>query len=168
MWRPGALPAGTQDPEPHDTWHIGALPVGLEPQYTWRRRNPSYQGGEIWSRWTRGAPELSQRVQSHNTRGSASALLIRKAGSGTAGYVAVHGCTPRSLSWLKLVCWGIRSTGTDTPDLQNHSPPVLSKTAKPGNFWYKIQFMKFGKIKPKTKWIFWFIDRFLAGFLFEI
>jgi hypothetical protein len=33
-------------------------------------------------------------------------------------------------------------------------------------FWYKIQFSKFEK-KPKNRAIFRFIDRFLAGFLFN-
>jgi hypothetical protein len=79
-WQPGALPIGRQDPEPQGTRCTGALPAGLEPWYMWRHRNPSYKGGKIWSRWTRGAPEPSQWVWSHGTRGGTGALLIMEAG----------------------------------------------------------------------------------------
>jgi hypothetical protein len=66
---------------------------------------------------TRGASESSQWAQSHGTRGSAGALLIKEVGFGAAGHVvapeanlgwevgyrvaghvAVHGCTPNSFS----------------------------------------------------------------------
>jgi hypothetical protein len=84
----GAVLIRRRDPEPLDTWCTGALPAGPEPRYTWLRRSPSYQGGGIQSRWTCGAPEPSQRVQSHGTRDSDGALLIKEAESRAAKHVA--------------------------------------------------------------------------------
>jgi hypothetical protein len=79
-WSP---PAGRQDLEPQDTRRSGALPVGPEPQYTWRRRSPPRLGGGSRSRWTHGSP---------------GAHLGWEVGSGAVGHVAACGSTPRSLS----------------------------------------------------------------------
>jgi hypothetical protein len=49
---------------------------------------PSQQGGWIQICRTCGAPEPSQRVRSHDTRGGVEGLPIWEAGSGATGHMA--------------------------------------------------------------------------------
>jgi hypothetical protein len=93
---PGALPVGRRDPEPRDMWRSRALPTGPRPLDTWRCQSPPYQGGGLWSRWTRG---------------NLIAHLGWEAGSSAVGQVAARGCTPCSLSCLEVVHGDIRSAG---------------------------------------------------------
>jgi hypothetical protein len=69
--------------------HVAALELtsarrrGSELRDTWRRQSSPQQGGEVWSR---------------GTRGGSRAHLYREVLSEATAYVAARGCMPRSLS----------------------------------------------------------------------
>jgi hypothetical protein len=94
-----AHPVGRTDPEPQDTWCTGALPIGLEPRYMWRRQSPSYQGAGSGATGHVPAPEptLAQR-QDPVQQGT-----WRRMGE----------CPAHCLD-LKLVCRGAQSVGCNT------------------------------------------------------